>query len=114
MRRILLLGAAAMAVLVVLAFAYLPFVVVTIRAPEPEGVAPGPGSLRAAVWEPFLGILSRHRALEIGVALLGVWLGALQFQRVRCDRFQARCDRAVQCALAEPEPSDVPPYLLFR
>jgi hypothetical protein len=56
----------------------------------------------------------RLAALETGVALLAVWLAALQFQRVRYDRFQARCDRAVQHALAEPEPSDAPRSLIFR
>jgi hypothetical protein len=56
-----------------------------------------------------------HRlALETGVALLVVWLAALQFQRIRCDRFEARCDRAVQRAIAEPEPPAGPRYLIFR
>ncbi|KAB2968381.1 MAG: AmpG family muropeptide MFS transporter, partial [Thermoanaerobaculia bacterium] len=53
------------AVLVVLAIAYLPFLFVTLRAPEPEEVVVAPRTLRAAVWEPFLGMLARHRALEI-------------------------------------------------
>jgi PAT family beta-lactamase induction signal transducer AmpG len=53
------------AVLVVLAVAYLPFLFVTVRAPEPEEPVVAPRTLRAAVWEPFLGLLSRPRALEI-------------------------------------------------
>ena len=53
------------AVLLVLAIAYLPFLLVTWRAPEPEEAVSAPRTLRAAVWEPFLGILGRHRALEI-------------------------------------------------
>ena len=52
-------------VLVVLAVAHLPFLFVTLRAPEPEEAVVAPRTLRAAVWEPFLGILARHRALEI-------------------------------------------------
>jgi PAT family beta-lactamase induction signal transducer AmpG len=38
---------------------------VTIKAPEPEVKAKPPGTLKEAVWLPFLGFLSRHRALEI-------------------------------------------------
>jgi len=52
-------------VLVVLAVAYLPLLGVTLWAPEPEEAVVPPRTLRAAVWEPFLGILARHRALEI-------------------------------------------------
>jgi PAT family beta-lactamase induction signal transducer AmpG len=48
-----------------LSVAYLAAVVVTWRAPEPEHVPPPPTTLRKAVWEPFLGLLARHRALEI-------------------------------------------------
>jgi PAT family beta-lactamase induction signal transducer AmpG len=48
-----------------LAALYLPMLLVTIAAPEPTGVALAPRSLREAVWEPFVGFLSRHRALEI-------------------------------------------------
>ena len=48
-----------------LALTFLPMLLVTLRAPEPE-TPPAPiASLRTAIWEPFLGFLSRHRALEI-------------------------------------------------
>jgi PAT family beta-lactamase induction signal transducer AmpG len=49
----------------ILAVLYLPLLFVTLRAPEPEVKVPAPPSLRKAVWEPFLGFLARHRALEI-------------------------------------------------
>jgi PAT family beta-lactamase induction signal transducer AmpG len=39
--------------------------VVTWLAPEPEVRPLAPRSLREAIWLPFLGLLSRHRALEI-------------------------------------------------
>ena len=48
-----------------LAVVYLAAVGVTWAAPEPERPLPAPTTLRAAVWEPFLGLLARHRALEI-------------------------------------------------
>ena len=48
-----------------LALLFLPMVVVTWKAPEPEGRIVAPRTLREAVWLPFLGCLSRHRALEI-------------------------------------------------
>src|SRR2546425_530743 len=48
-----------------LALAYLAAVGVTWRAPEPERPLPAPTTLRGAVWQPFLGLLARHRALEI-------------------------------------------------
>jgi len=48
-----------------LALLYLPCLWVTRRSPEPEIPSPPPPSLREAVWLPFLGFLSRHRALEI-------------------------------------------------
>ncbi len=48
-----------------LALLYLPMLFVTWRAPEPEEAVVAPRSLRDAVWQPFLGFLSRHRALEI-------------------------------------------------
>jgi len=38
---------------------------VTRAAPEPEVAVPPARNLRRAVWEPFIGFLSRHRALEI-------------------------------------------------
>jgi MFS transporter, PAT family, beta-lactamase induction signal transducer AmpG len=48
-----------------LALLYLPMLVITWKAPEPEGVAAAPRTLTAAIWQPFLGFLARHRALEI-------------------------------------------------
>jgi PAT family beta-lactamase induction signal transducer AmpG len=53
------------AVNVLLALLYLPMLAVTWLAPEPEAKIQSPPTLRQAVWEPFLGFLSRHRALEI-------------------------------------------------
>jgi len=50
---------------VVLALLYLPMLVITRRAPEPEQRIERPPTLREAIWHPFLGFLSRHRALEI-------------------------------------------------
>jgi PAT family beta-lactamase induction signal transducer AmpG len=48
-----------------LACLYLPMLLVSLKAPEPADVGVAPRSLREAVWYPFLGFLSRHRALEI-------------------------------------------------
>jgi MFS transporter, PAT family, beta-lactamase induction signal transducer AmpG len=53
------------AVNVLLALVYVPILFLTWKAPEPEVEAPAPRSLREAVWLPFLGFLTRHRALEI-------------------------------------------------
>jgi len=50
---------------VLLALLYLPLLVVTWYAPEPRQQPAAPPTLREAVWYPFLGFLSRHRALEI-------------------------------------------------
>ena len=50
---------------VVLALFYLPAMLITRWAPEPESVPPPPQSLREAVWGPFVGMLGQHRALEI-------------------------------------------------
>jgi PAT family beta-lactamase induction signal transducer AmpG len=50
---------------VILALLYLPMLLITWKAPEPEERTPAPKTLRDAVWQPFLGFLSRHRALEI-------------------------------------------------
>ncbi len=50
---------------VALALVYVPILVLTWKAPEPEEQTPAPTSLREAVWLPFIGFLSRHRALEI-------------------------------------------------
>jgi MFS transporter, PAT family, beta-lactamase induction signal transducer AmpG len=49
----------------VLASLYLVMLLITVKAPEPEEKWKAPGSLREAVWQPFVGFLSRHRALEI-------------------------------------------------
>lgn len=47
------------------ALLYLPSAVITWLAPEPESPPSPPPTLRSAIWEPFLGLLGRHRALEI-------------------------------------------------
>jgi MFS transporter, PAT family, beta-lactamase induction signal transducer AmpG len=50
----------------VIALLYLPMLVVTLFAPRPAiDKLPPPHSLREAVWEPFLGFLSKNRALEL-------------------------------------------------
>ncbi len=48
-----------------LALAYVPCLLVTWRAPEPESPVAPPTSLRDAVWGPFVALLGQHRALEI-------------------------------------------------
>lgn len=48
-----------------LGLCYVPMLFITWKAPEPEERFSAPPSLKDAVWEPFLGFLSRHRALEI-------------------------------------------------
>jgi PAT family beta-lactamase induction signal transducer AmpG len=53
------------AVNVLLALVYLPMLLLTWKAPEPEERVQPPRSLRDAVWQPFLGFLTRHRAIEI-------------------------------------------------
>ena len=53
------------AVNVLLALVYVPMLLLTWKAPEPERPLPPPPTLRDAVWLPFLGFLARHRALEI-------------------------------------------------
>ncbi len=53
------------AVNVFLACLYLPMLVVLYKAPDPQDAAVAPRTLKEAVWYPFLGFLSRHRALEI-------------------------------------------------
>jgi len=53
------------AVNALLALLYLPLLIVTWKAPEPEELQPVPRTLGEAVWQPFIGFLSRHRALEI-------------------------------------------------
>lgn len=51
--------------LVILAGLYFVAVVVMFLSPEPEAIERPPASLRAAVWEPLVGLLAQHRALEI-------------------------------------------------
>lgn len=53
------------AVNLLLACCYLPCLLVTLWAEEPEVAQKPPATLREAVWEPFLGLLSRPRAIEI-------------------------------------------------
>jgi len=52
-------------VVIGLAVLYLPMLIVTRFAPEPEERFTPPKSLKDAVWYPFVGFLARHRALEI-------------------------------------------------
>jgi PAT family beta-lactamase induction signal transducer AmpG len=52
-------------VIAVLALLYLPFMVVTALAPEPEELPAPPRSLKEAVWGPFVGFLAQHRSIEI-------------------------------------------------
>src|SRR5688572_8891784 len=53
------------AVNVLLALLYVPMLMLTWRSPEPEVQLAPPQTLREAVWLPLLGVLRRHRALEI-------------------------------------------------
>ncbi len=48
-----------------LALLYAPAALLPWKAPEPEEKPAPPVSLKAAVWEPFVGMLGQHRALEI-------------------------------------------------
>src|SRR5215470_8197728 len=48
-----------------LSLGYLAALVITWLAPEPERAPAPPRDIRRAIWEPFLGLLARHRALEI-------------------------------------------------
>src|SRR5688572_28540179 len=47
-----------------LAFLYVIMLFITWKAPESESKWKAPTSMKDAVWYPFLGFLSRHRALE--------------------------------------------------
>jgi PAT family beta-lactamase induction signal transducer AmpG len=49
----------------ILALCYIPMLFITWFAPEPEVLPPPPRTLREAVWEPFVGFLAQHRALEV-------------------------------------------------
>jgi PAT family beta-lactamase induction signal transducer AmpG len=53
------------AVNVMLALCYVPMLLVTVKAPEPESLPVPPKTLKEAVWGPFVGFLGQHRALEI-------------------------------------------------
>ncbi len=48
-----------------LALCYLPLMLLTIKAPEPEALPEPPKTLREAVWGPFVGFLAQHRSIEI-------------------------------------------------
>jgi PAT family beta-lactamase induction signal transducer AmpG len=48
-----------------LAFLYLPFMLVSVFAPDPEVQPPPPRTLKEAVFGPFVGFLAQHRAIEI-------------------------------------------------
>jgi PAT family beta-lactamase induction signal transducer AmpG len=48
-----------------MAACWIPLLVVTWKSPEPDVAPDPPKSLKQAVWEPFLGFLAQHRALEI-------------------------------------------------
>lgn len=48
-----------------LALVYLGFTLITFSAEETQQPPPPPQSLRKAAWEPFVGFMSRKRALEI-------------------------------------------------
>ena len=50
---------------VIIAFVYLPMLIITWKSPEPDVQPPAPRSLRDAVWQPFLSFLTRPRAIEI-------------------------------------------------
>jgi MFS transporter, PAT family, beta-lactamase induction signal transducer AmpG len=50
---------------VMLAALYVPALLITWKAPEPEALPVAPKSLRDAVWLPFVEVLSRPRALQI-------------------------------------------------
>ncbi|MGH9868789.1 MAG: AmpG family muropeptide MFS transporter [Candidatus Polarisedimenticolia bacterium] len=52
-------------VCVILALLYVPTLLVAIKAPEPPDAPLKPRTMTEALWHPFLGFLSRHRALEI-------------------------------------------------
>jgi PAT family beta-lactamase induction signal transducer AmpG len=53
------------AVNVLLALVYIPMLLLTWKAPEPEERIVPPRTLGDAVWQPFISFLGRHRAIEI-------------------------------------------------
>jgi PAT family beta-lactamase induction signal transducer AmpG len=52
-----------------IAVSFLPFLAVTLKAPEPEVPPSPPRTLAEAVWEPFVGFFRHVRALEIAAFL---------------------------------------------
>jgi hypothetical protein len=52
-----------------IAASFLPFMAVTLRAPEPEVPPVPPRTMREAVWDPFVGFFRQARALEIAAFL---------------------------------------------
>ncbi len=48
-----------------LASLYLPMIFLTWKSPEPDEIPAPPKTMKEAIWLPFLGFLSRYRALEI-------------------------------------------------
>ena len=60
---------------VLLGLVYVPMLLLTWKAPDPETPVAPPRTLREAVWHPFLGFLARHRALEILAFVLLYKLG---------------------------------------
>ena len=53
------------AVNVLLALVYIPLLLITWWAPNPEVEPPAPRTWREAIWEPFFGFLAKPRAIEI-------------------------------------------------
>ena len=49
---------------------YLPAMVLMVFSPEPEEAPAPPQSLREAIWDPFVGFLRQHRAVEIAIFLV--------------------------------------------
>ncbi len=58
------------AVFATLSVLFVPFLGVTWKGPEPEVPVKAPVSLKAAVWEPFVGFFRHGRALEIAAFLM--------------------------------------------
>jgi len=57
------------ATLAIEAALYLGAMVVVGLSPEPEGIEAAPRTLRAAVWDPLVGLLAQHRAVEMALFL---------------------------------------------
>jgi PAT family beta-lactamase induction signal transducer AmpG len=54
---------------VAIAASFVPFMAVTLKAPEPDLPPPPPRTVREAVWQPFVGFFRQGRALEIAAFL---------------------------------------------